>query len=132
MADGGTITLEFIARQLERVLAEQAAMRDELLWLSEDEVDDIPVMAHRRPPPPAPNAMRPNDPYRGIGMDQPQYNPDTGEVPSDSAEQRVAPEQAVPPEPLPDGAALIRPVRPDLKPVERLPVVDTSNTSVTG
>jgi hypothetical protein len=28
-------------------------------WLSEEEVADIPVMAHRRPPPPAPNAMLP-------------------------------------------------------------------------
>jgi hypothetical protein len=66
-------------------------------WLSEEEVDDIPVMAHRRPPPPAPNAM--------IAQHH-LSDPDTGELPADSAEQRVASEQAAPPEPLPDGAAL--------------------------
>src|SRR5580765_4075459 len=37
-------------------------------WLDELEVADIPVMAHRRPPPPAPNAML-------------QHDPETGEVP---------------------------------------------------
>lgn len=63
-------------------------------WLDELEIDDIPVMAHRRPPPPAPNAML-------------QHDPETGEV-SSQAPNNAAAEQAAPSveETLANGAAL--------------------------
>src|SRR5580765_331315 len=62
------------------------------VW-SEEEFDDIPVQ-HRRPPPPAPNAML-------------QHDPETGEVSSQAPNNAVA-EQAAPSveETLADGAAL--------------------------
>jgi hypothetical protein len=61
------------------------------VW-SEEEFDHIPVQ-HRRPPPPAPNAML-------------QHDPDTGEVPP-PAPNNAAVEQAAPPERAePDGAVL--------------------------
>jgi hypothetical protein len=64
-------------------------------WLDELEIADIPVMAHRRPPPPAPNAML-------------QHDPETGEVPPPAPVPREAAEQAAPSveETLADGAAL--------------------------
>jgi hypothetical protein len=52
-------------------------------WLDELEIDDVPVMAHRRPPPPAPNAML-------------QHDPETGEVSPPAPVPREAAEQAVP------------------------------------
>jgi hypothetical protein len=58
-------------------------------FLDELEVDDLPVVAHRRPPPPAPNAMLPHD-------------PDTGEVPPHAPPHGDAAEQAAP---LDDGLA---------------------------
>jgi|SRR5580765_2144476 hypothetical protein len=63
-------------------------------WLDELEIDDLPVMAHRRPPPPAPNAMVTHD-------------PETGEVPPPSP-NRAAADQAAPPDerPTTDGAVL--------------------------
>jgi hypothetical protein len=63
-------------------------------WLDELEIDDIPVMAHRRPPPPAPNAML-------------QHDPETGEV-SSQAPNNAAAEQAASPDTETDagGAAL--------------------------
>jgi hypothetical protein len=61
-------------------------------FLDETEVADIPI-AHRRPPPPAPNAML-------------QHDPETGELPSPQP-QPMATEQAAPPESRPaSGAAL--------------------------
>jgi hypothetical protein len=64
-------------------------------WLDELEIDDIPVMAHRRPPPLAPNAML-------------QHDPETGEVPPPAPVPREAAEQAAPfdTETHADGAAL--------------------------
>lgn len=62
-------------------------------WLDETELADIPVMAHRRPPPPAPNAM--------IEID-----PDTGEVPSPQQQPNGATEQTAPPNGDPGGAVL--------------------------
>jgi hypothetical protein len=63
-------------------------------WLDELEIDDIPVMAHRRPPPPAPNAML-------------QHDPETGEVPPPAPNNAMA-EQAASPDTETDagGAAL--------------------------
>jgi hypothetical protein len=52
-------------------------------WADESEIDDLPVQAHRRPPPPAPNAMVAHD-------------PETGEVPSHAPNTSAA-EQAAPP-----------------------------------
>jgi hypothetical protein len=62
-------------------------------FLDESEVDDIPVMAHRRPPPPAPNAML-------------QHDPDTGELPSPQP-QPNATEQTAPPVGGPSGGAAL-------------------------
>jgi len=62
-------------------------------FLDETEVADVPI-THRRPPPPAPNAMLPHD-------------PETGEVPPPAPNNAMA-EQAAPSveETLADGAAL--------------------------
>jgi hypothetical protein len=53
------------------------------VW-SEEEIDDLPVMAHRRPPPPAPNAMLPHD-------------PETGELPPHAPPHGDAAERGAPP-----------------------------------
>jgi hypothetical protein len=60
-------------------------------WLDETEVADVPVIAHRRPPAPAPNAM---------------VDPETGEV-SSHAPNTGAAEQAAPPVGGPSGGAVL-------------------------